>query len=102
MKFDVRQYPAILLVLFLIYSSITGHSTATSVVILGLCALSAYRAYLDKLETPDPSISLRKEIESIKRQIEIDKAELTKVKEDFSKVSLSVTRGGFSGQQVRF
>lgn len=102
MKFDVRQYPAILLVLFLIYSSITGHSTANSVVILGLCALSAYRAYLDKLETPDPSISLRKEIESIKRQIEIDKAELTKVKEDFSKVSLSVTRGGFSGQQVRF
>jgi len=81
---------------------VQGQTIATSVVILGLCALSAYRAYLDRIETPDPSITLRKEIETLRRQIDQDRSELTKVKEDFSKVSLSVTRGGFGGQQIRF
>ena len=102
MKFYVKQYPAILLVLFLIYASITGHTTATSIVLLGLCSLSAYRSYLDMQLIPDPSIPLRKELDTIKKQMEIDRSEFTKVKEDFSKVSLSVTRGGLGGQQIRF
>jgi cell division protein FtsB len=97
----LRQYPAALLFLFLIYSSIVGHSIATSIVVIALTAFAGYRAYLDKLETPDPSVTLKKELESLRARLEQRENDVKAMKDDFAKISLSSGRG-FSGQQVRF
>lgn len=102
MKKYLKQYPAFLLLTFLVYSSVIGPTIASSIVVCALCALSAYRAYSDTKETPDPSIALRKEIETLRKDMSSKHDEFMKIKDDFSKISLSVTRGGFSGQQIRF
>lgn len=102
MKSVVKQYPAVLLFSFLVYSSFIGHSVATSIVVIALAALSAYRAYLDKLEVQDPSIVLKNEIDLLKNRLDLRENEVKSIKDDFAKIALSSSKGFINGQAVRF
>ena len=102
MKFTLKQYPAALLFLFLIYSSIVGHSIATSIVVIALTGLSAYRAYLDKLEIPDPSVTLKNEIDNLRHRLDVRETEVKTMKDDFAKIALSSSKGFVNGQNIRF
>lgn len=102
MKSVVKQYPAVFLFAFLVYSSVVGHSIATSIVTIALAALSAYRAYLDKQETPDPSVTLKKEIDSLRNRLDLRENEVKTMKDDFAKIALSSSKGFINGQNIRF
>lgn len=97
-----RQYPAFLLLSTLVYSAIVGMTPAGSIAILGLCALSAYRAYLDRIEAPDPAKPLKKEIDILRSIINTQRDDLAKVRDDFSKVAFSLNRSTQSGSQFKF
>lgn len=102
MKSVVKQYPAVLLFAFLVYSSLVGHSVATSIVVIALSALSAYRAYLDKLDVPDPSVTLKNEIDSLRHRLDLRENEVKSMKDDFAKIALTSSKGFINGQNIRF
>jgi len=102
MKQHLKQYPAILLVLSLIFFSVVGHTVASAIVILSLTALCAYRALLDSKNDPEHLKQFKNQIEDLKKRLDEREAEVRFIKEDFAKINMSLTRGFTSGQQVRF
>lgn len=98
----LKQYPAFILISFLIFSSVIGHSIATSIVVIALAALSAYRIYLDQKEIPDPSLELYKKIDELTKRIEEREEDVKRMKDDFGRISVAATKGFNGGQQIRF
>jgi len=98
----LQQYPALFLFTFLLYASVTGHTIATSIVVIALTALSAYRLFLDSKEVPDYSAENKKEMQALIKRIADREEDVQRMKDDFGKMSLSTSKGIGNGQAIRF